>query len=91
MYSVKPVFFFLPPPRPPLYFCVMHCSSGSGCLYKANVMRERESERERGDQIGVVHDPLPKSHPPILTPWCLPGDGGSFRDKPSVATAAWEI
>lgn len=44
MYSVKPVFFFSPP-RPSLYFCVMHCSSGSGCLYKANVMREREETR----------------------------------------------
>lgn len=40
MYSVKPVFFFF---IPPLYFRVMHCSSTSGCLYKANMMRERES------------------------------------------------
>lgn len=38
MYSVKPIFF-----SPPLYFCVMHCSSTSGCLYKANTIREKET------------------------------------------------
>lgn len=57
----------------------MHCSSGSGCLYKANVMREREREETRLESFMTRFPNLIHPSSPLGVCWETEAHFGTSR------------